>query len=171
MTQKRYNNTQHLPVPSQLKLLLLTISSIIYLVTSSSSPPRVITEFELSEYIGTSHEGDKTPVWISILGSVYDVTAGGADFYGPERGYNFFAGKDASVTFVTGEFNPKGLLKDLESLSDNELKGIAEWKGFYEEHEKYHYVGVLEGLFFDEDGKPTEKLERIWTRLGVKKEL
>jgi len=98
------------------------------------------------------------------------VTAG-RNFYGNGAGYGYFSGKDASPCFISGDFNPEGLIKDLESFEDKELRGITDWRKFYEESDKYFFVGLLEGLYYDEDGRPTEKLKRIHARLGIEQEL
>lgn len=42
-------------------------------------------------------------VHVALLGSVYDVTSG-AKHYGPGGAYSFFAGKDATRAFGTGEY-------------------------------------------------------------------
>lgn len=45
---------------------------------------------------------DEPAIYVALLGTVYDVTSG-ADYYGPNGGYSFFAGKDASRAFGSGE--------------------------------------------------------------------
>ena len=44
-----------------------------------------------------------TELWLSILGEVYDVSEG-TEYYAPGKSYGAFAGRDASVPFVTGKF-------------------------------------------------------------------
>ena len=105
---------------------------------------------------------------------MYDVTDG-RDFYGEGTGYNFFTGKDASPSFVTGKFNDEGLKDSLDHMSLTELGGVVSWRDFYRSHDKYKFIGLLEGVYFDEDGKPTihKKIAdgRIKTLQKKKKEL
>jgi predicted heme/steroid binding protein len=77
--------------------------------------PKFITKEELKQYDG-KNEG--LPVYLAIKGKVsmkihlinscvceiFDVTAG-KKHYGPEGGYGYFSGKDASRAFVSGCFN------------------------------------------------------------------
>ena len=87
----------------------------------------------------------------------------GDDFYGPRQSYSFFAGRDATVTYFTGEFNEEGLKKqhDILNFSVKEIKAMVEWRSFYEEHESYKFVGVLTGDFYDSEGRPTQYLQDI----------
>ena len=60
--------------------------------------PRVFTKAELAQYVDIKH-GLK----VAICGQVFDVTKG-AEFYAKGAGYGFFAGRDASLAFATGNF-------------------------------------------------------------------
>ncbi len=60
--------------------------------------PRVFTKAELAQYVDTAR-GLK----VAICGQVFDVTKG-AEFYAKGAGYGFFAGRDASLAFATGNF-------------------------------------------------------------------
>ena len=60
--------------------------------------PRVFTKAELAQYVDT-RKGLK----VAICGQVFDVTKG-AEFYAKGAGYGFFAGRDASLAFATGNF-------------------------------------------------------------------
>lgn len=72
-------------------------------------------------------------------GDVYDVTLGGG-WYGKGGSYHHFAGKDAARAYVTGCFQDH-LTHDTRGLSEEQLKGIAHWKKFYDRHHKYHKIG------------------------------
>jgi cytochrome b involved in lipid metabolism len=76
-----------------------------------------------------------------VDGKVYDVTAG-RRFYGPEGSYHFFAGKDATRSFVSGCFKDD-CPQDLNNLSENEKKSLEEWEQFYAEHQEYFFVGYI----------------------------
>ena len=60
--------------------------------------PRVFTKAELAQYVDT-RKGLK----VAICGQVFDVSKG-AEFYAKGAGYAFFAGRDASLAFATGNF-------------------------------------------------------------------
>lgn len=67
-------------------------------------------------------------------------------------------GKDASVAFITGNFEPSedpsheddDVLKHLKA---QEIYSIQQWKGFYDK--QYEFVGLLAGRFYDENGTKT----------------
>mmetsp|Transcript_5143 Transcript_5143/g.5989 ORF Transcript_5143/g.5989 Transcript_5143/m.5989 type:complete len:229 (-) Transcript_5143:294-980(-) len=122
---------------------------------------RVISAEELASKTGK----DDGPIWLSLLGQVYDVTSG-RDFYGPDRSYNFFAGKDASPTFFTGEFNDEGLKADMRSFSPKELLSLEGWIKFYVEHDRYNYVALLKGDYYDAKGNPTSLLNEITQKIA-----
>lgn len=52
--------------------------------------------------------------------------------------YAFFAGRDATRAFSTGDFK-SGLDEESAGLAEQELAGLVEWRKFY--HETYIYVG------------------------------
>ncbi|XP_014778686.1 neuferricin isoform X1 [Octopus bimaculoides] len=115
----------------------------------------VFTKSELSKYTG---ERESAPIYLAVLGQVFDVSSG-RKFYGPGNPYSFFSGRDASGAFVTGDFTEKGLTDDIEGFTGNQLIGIGEWVDFYKEN--YKHIGYVSGKFYTNDGKPTKVLERI----------
>jgi Cytochrome b5-like Heme/Steroid binding domain len=118
---------------------------------------RVISKQELA-----LHNGKDAPeLWLSILGEVYDVTKG-SQYYGAGASYSVFVGRDGSAAFVTGNFTPEGAESALvDALTDNQLYQLDTWKDFYAKEDKYPFVGVLHGEFYDADGHPTAELERV----------
>lgn len=56
----------------------------------SKSGTRMIT---LNELAAHGHSGPLKPIWLAMLGRVYDVDKGAEHYYGPKGGYNFFTGK------------------------------------------------------------------------------
>jgi len=123
----------------------------------NNSQMRIVQEEELKRKKG---EDDEEVIWLSILGRVYDVSAG-REYYGPGAGYCGLAARDASVNFATGNFAEE--VKDLpsETLNAEQLADIDEWRDFYLKEEKYPFVGFLEGTYYDEIGNPTEELKQI----------
>ena len=81
--------------PARISLLAVPLLAI---ALSRRRGPRVFTKAELAQYVDTSR-GLK----VAICGQVFDVTKG-AEFYAKGAGYGFFAGRDASLAFATGNF-------------------------------------------------------------------
>jgi predicted heme/steroid binding protein len=121
-----------------------------------ASGVRVVKKEELESKNGK----DSEELWLSILGSVYDVSAGKM-YYGEGGPYSIFVGRDGSASFISGEFTPEGSNKPLTEFTPRQLKSLDDWRKFYEDDEKYHFVGFLEGDYYDKDGKPTAEMERI----------
>ena len=99
--------------------------------------PRVFTKAELAQYVDIKH-GLK----VAICGQVFDVTKG-AEFYAKGAGYGFFAGRDASLAFATGNFKTN-LTDNVSSLADAQLLDLQNWVN-ETYHKKYVYEGVAVG--------------------------
>ncbi|KZT74503.1 cytochrome b5 [Daedalea quercina L-15889] len=97
---------------------------------------RLFSERMLSTFDGSD---DTKPIYLAIDGDVYDVTPSRLT-YGPGGPYHQFAGKDAARAFGTGCFSTH-LTHDLRGLSDDELKGVENWKQFYANSKKYVKIG------------------------------
>ena len=115
----------------------------------------ILTKEELGKFDGS--EGSPG-IYIALLGQVFDVSKA-PNFYGPNGGYGFFAGKDASRAYVTGQFDSDGLIDDVSGLSSSDYIGLDEWISFY--HNDYKYVGKLAGRYFNHDGKPTQEYRNL----------
>lgn len=105
-------------------------------------------------------------VWLSILGQVFDVTAG-AEYYGEGSGYSIFAAQDASPCFASGKFNEEGAKEDIEQFDTEQINSVVHWRKFYDDADQYNFVGLLEGLYYDEKGEPTPKLLRIHEKIAA----
>lgn len=57
----------------------------------------IFSKEELSQY---DSESEKR--YVAVMGKVFDVSSG--HYYKTDGGYGFFAGRDASRAYVTGEF-------------------------------------------------------------------
>ena len=113
----------------------------------------------------TSEHGDT--IWLSILGEVYDVTAG-REFYQKGSQYGVFAGRDASIVFSTGSFTEEEGRKGLDALPVNKLRGVEHWRQFYEEEQRYKFVGkLIDPRFYDKDGYPTPAMIEYYQRMGT----
>ena len=87
--------------PAATRISLLAIPLLAVALASAlrhETGPRVFTKAELAQYVDT-RKGLK----VAICGQVFDVSKG-AEFYAKGAGYGFFAGRDASLAFATGNF-------------------------------------------------------------------
>jgi len=121
---------------------------------------KMFTKEELAKYDGTNPE---IPIYLAILGRVYDVTKG--KYYRKGGGYQFFSGKDGSRAFVTGEFHGEGLKDDVKGLNPSQIYSVREWQDFYDNSDEYFYIGRLIGTYYDEKGKPTEYWKHVYKRI------
>ena len=94
------------------------------------------------------------------MGEVFDVTEGRA-YYGKGSSYDYFSGTDADVSFFSGDFTEEGQKKGILDLKPKEMQSIEQWKAFYDDHEEYKFVGLLEGEFYTVDGEPTSVLNQV----------
>ncbi len=116
---------------------------------------KIFTPEELKKFDGSK---GSPGIYLALLGQVFDVSKS-PKFYGPDGGYGFFAGRDASRAFVTGQFEEEGLIDDVAGLSNSDYIGLDEWISFY--HKDYKYVGKLAGRYFHPDGSPTEYYRKL----------
>ncbi|XP_019249237.1 PREDICTED: membrane-associated progesterone-binding protein 4 [Nicotiana attenuata] len=142
-----------LGIPLIVALLSLLLFKIFPLKSLYSTPQRLFTVEELAIYNGSD---PSLPIFLGIIGSVFDVSKG-KSHYGVEGGYNHFAGRDASRAFVSGNFTGDGLTDSLHGLSSAEVKSIVDWRDFY--FRTYTFVGKLVGRYYDSEGNPTKYLK------------
>lgn len=121
----------------------------------TSERVRVFTKAELAKYDGSDAS---LPMLLCVLGEVFDVTTG-AKHYGKGSGYNVFLGQDSSKAFHTGEFG--SAVEDVRGLNVMQVLDVTGWRDFYRKHESYRFVGVLDGLYFDGAGQPTDALREV----------
>merc|ERR1711963_203012 len=89
----------------------------------------------------SAHDGQRSPlVYLSIVGYVYDVTAG-AQFYGPGGAYGHMAGRDATVALAKFSMNPLFLNQPWAGLGESEETTLASYVRTFQS--KYPCVGTL----------------------------
>lgn len=135
-------------------LACLGLGFLLYTYLSPEPGPenRLFTPAELARYDGTAGRR----LYLAVVGDVFDVTSG-RRHYGKRGGYRHFAGRDASKSFVTGDFK-KDLTDDLTGLIPEQVADIVNWRDFYRKHKTYFKVGRVVGRFFTAAGEPTEAL-------------
>ena len=92
------NKQQNSPTVTRISLLAIPLLAVALAYRRRETGPRVFTKAELARYVDTQN-GLK----VAICGQVFDVSKG-AEFYAKGAGYGFFAGRDASLAFATGNF-------------------------------------------------------------------
>ncbi|KAK6029690.1 cytochrome b5-like Heme/Steroid binding domain protein [Ostertagia ostertagi] len=120
---------------------------------------QILNAEQLSLFDGTR---PSRPVYLAILGRIYNVEKG-RKHYGKGGGYHFFAGRDATRAFVSGDFTESGLVDNTDGLSHDDLLGIRDRISFYEKD--YKLVGVLVGRYYDANGQPTQELRDVLGRM------
>ncbi|KAK6497394.1 hypothetical protein TWF481_011802 [Arthrobotrys musiformis] len=108
-------------------------------VKRTFTKPIYLDEATLALYNGTD---PALPIYLSINGTIYDVTQGRGK-YGPGGGYSFFAGRDASRAYITGDFK-NDLTWDLSGIDEERVqKALGHWANFFADHDTYTFVGYL----------------------------
>eukprot|EP00198_Chlamydomonas_reinhardtii_P006359 XP_001695695.1 predicted protein [Chlamydomonas reinhardtii] len=105
----------------------------LWYLSRDDGKPRLFDPEALKLYDGKKN----APMYLAILGSVFDVTKGRKKYDG-EKGYGFFIGKDATRAFITGDFK-------------NDLN---------DQIKEYIFKGYVVGAFYNQDGKPNRILRR-----------
>jgi len=102
------------------------------------------------------------------MGSVFDVSSG-RQHYGPDGGYHFFAGRDGTRSFVTGDFK-NDLHDNIADFTPEQHADALRWREFYTSHAEYTFAGRVVGRFFDADGDPTPLLILSETKAEIHRE-
>jgi membrane-associated progesterone receptor component len=106
---------------------------------------RDFTVHQLQEFTGSS---DKTPLYIALLGDVYDVSAS-ADLYGDGMPFHCYAGRDASLAMAKDSCDEALFLENplnqsqVEHLSDSVQTALNEWIRLFRSEYKYPIVGKV----------------------------
>lgn len=110
-------------------------------------PPRNFTAAQLRYFDGTkdAKTGDLKPVYLSLNGTVFDVSEG-RDFYGAGGPYELFAGRECGVALAKMSFDTK-YLNDLEgcttSLNHGERMELENWIEKFTHYRRYPILGRL----------------------------
>ena len=146
--KRRYQNNSYALMQVLLhreeSLLLLDIEN-----ESENYDEGDVPTYTLDELWEYGNGDDDTPLLISIFGRIYDVSAG-ERFYGPGSSYSMFPGRDVTYALSTGcKQCAKQTGKTVEDLSEKQLREGKRWLSFFQLHDKYAFVGKLEGDHLD----------------------
>jgi len=111
--------------------------------SSSSSLTTTTTTFTMKELKEFGNGKDGNPIYLSIFGRVYDVSAG-HKFYAENASYGMFAGKDVTRALCLGCKESKCLIRSTEGLTTKQINEGKRWLSFFELHDKYQHVGDME---------------------------
>eukprot|EP00592_Proboscia_alata_P003128 CAMPEP_0194373286 /NCGR_PEP_ID=MMETSP0174-20130528/21717_1 /TAXON_ID=216777 /ORGANISM="Proboscia alata, Strain PI-D3" /LENGTH=344 /DNA_ID=CAMNT_0039152267 /DNA_START=141 /DNA_END=1176 /DNA_ORIENTATION=+ len=149
-TQKRRNTSTSLSVFLMGKDKLLEEEALDDLLNSAE----LVSIEELHDATGQISETDdhsKSPIYLSVLGHVFDVSAG-EKFYGQGNKYHMLAGQDATLPLSTGDMrklNVKSKITEIpqysmeEDLSERDLAEANRWLEYFALHDKYIHVGRM----------------------------
>jgi membrane-associated progesterone receptor component len=112
--------------------------------TSEQDDGSSIETFTLNELQEFGDGLDGNPIYISVFGRVYDVSAG-EKYYGEDGSYGMFAGKDVTRGLCLGCKAEECLVRSTEGLTEKQLDEGKRWLSFFQLHDKYQFVGKLEG--------------------------
>jgi len=126
--------------------LILLVSSAL---GTARQPPLDLDSMGGGEHVGSitpdelaKHDGRDPfrPVYLSIKGTVYDVTPG-RSFYGPGGGYAAFAGRECARALAKMSMSASDICGDLEGCSEKELGVLSDWEAKLSA--KYKAVGKV----------------------------
>ncbi|WVR06059.1 hypothetical protein IAU60_003087 [Kwoniella sp. DSM 27419] len=112
-------------------------ASIMSAPATNLAPPKddPIPASELSQYDGSD---PSKPIYVAIKGRIFDVTPK-AEMYGKGRGYNIFAGRDASKGLGMSSLDIADAVPDYSSLNEAQMRTLDQWESFFEK--RYNIVG------------------------------
>eukprot|EP01135_Chromosphaera_perkinsii_P006608 Nk52_evm10s554 gene=Nk52_evmTU10s554 len=103
----------------------------------SQTSKKIFTKEELAKYNG---EDESLPIYVAVKGVVYDVSAK-REMYGPDCGYNVFAGKDASYGLGCSSLKPEDAHNDTSKHTEKQSKVLNDWASFFQK--RYEVVGFV----------------------------
>ncbi|KAJ7230107.1 cytochrome b5 [Mycena pura] len=96
--------------------------------------------FTLAQLVEFSGAQPGKPIYVSIKGTVFDVTRN-AQVYGPDGSYSIFAGKDASKGLGMSSLKPEDAVPEYSDLSEADRKVLDDWYSFF--LKRYNIVGKV----------------------------
>lgn len=118
------------------------------IVGKLSYPPvdRTITREELHSCNGTqTPKSDRidAEIFVSLGGTVYDVSYGGKEMYGVDGPYHALAGKDATKALATMSLKVEDIDVMNYELTEAQKKTLSDWEAKFKNVKKYPIIGKL----------------------------
>ncbi|KAK9821537.1 hypothetical protein WJX74_009259 [Apatococcus lobatus] len=102
---------------------------------------RDLTLDQLRDYDGGGPSGK---IYLAVQGVVFDVSAGGADYYGEGAGYHVMAGREVARALACMSLKQEDCTSDLAGLTESQLKTLKQWEDRF--NKQYPVVGrIVEG--------------------------
>ena len=140
---------------------------IVFVLCSSQFLANGLNIYSENEVSARDGSDDDVDVWLAIMGKVFNVTEG-RGFYGKEGPYSVFGAKDATGYFVSGKFDEDSANSvDYSNLDEKEIDNLKHWYTFYTQNPNYPQIGVMIGLFYDEQGVATQLTNDLLLKLNV----
>ncbi|KAL5528728.1 hypothetical protein ACEPAF_7865 [Sanghuangporus sanghuang] len=117
-------------------------SSVMSTENPELDPPKD-TPFRLEELREFDGSDPSKPIYVSIKGTVFDVT-NKREMYGPGKSYNIFAGKDGSRGLGMSSLKEADADPDYSTLPPSERKVLDDWHSFFSK--RYNIVGRVVDL-------------------------
>merc|ERR1719334_768849 len=92
------------------------------------------------EILGKYNGENDTPMYVSIKGTIFDVSSK-KELFGPGGSYSIFSGKDASYSLAKMSLNPDDTNKFEFTLNEVEQKTLDDWVIYFTK--RYPIVGQL----------------------------
>eukprot|EP00037_Helgoeca_nana_P004661 m.47294 g.47294 ORF g.47294 m.47294 type:complete len:268 (+) comp15589_c0_seq2:247-1050(+) len=89
-----------------------------------------------AEELGSFNGVDGTPLYLGIMGRVYDVSRGKA-FYAKGRSYHHYVARDATRSFATGCTKEECLVPSLVGCTEQQKQEALRWLELYEHHDRF----------------------------------
>ncbi|KAJ7648516.1 cytochrome b5-like heme/steroid binding domain-containing protein [Mycena rosella] len=113
------------------------VKSIMQPARTDLAPPKD-DPFTLAQLAPFDGSDPSKPIYVSIKGTVFDVSAK-ADVYGAGCSYNVFAGKDGSKGLGMSSLVPENAVPDYSALNEADRKVLDDWHSFFSK--RYNIVG------------------------------
>jgi len=110
---------------------------------AANLPPPKNQQYRLSDLAAFNGTRPGAPIYISIKGTVFDVT-NRADIYGPSGSYHIFAGKDGSKGLGSSSLKPEDAVSDWSTLSEKDKKVLNDWYTYFEK--RYPIMGYVSDM-------------------------
>jgi hypothetical protein len=94
------------------------------------------------------------PLLLSICGNVYNVTAQ-EKLFGHLGAYEAYSKKDITRAIALADFSEDNLTDDVSGFSGDECIAADTRSKFFHNEESLHFMGVLDGYFYNQRGEET----------------